>query len=164
VTNNSKLEAQSAPTYWQVQSNNNMDLHSHLQRCAGLVGILTPKDRKAPRGLLKVEKCKLDEIVPKKPKFAGRVPWLFLRDGSNGFSDRKMMKNWIFGEFFEKSVKVSLYHTLWYLIVWRLQSPISFFLHLIIWRKRIHMRVIMFFTCGKNLRCFGALLSNPISA
>ena len=37
-------------------------------------------------GLLKVEKCKLDEIVPKKPKFAGRGPWLFLRDGSNGFS------------------------------------------------------------------------------
>jgi hypothetical protein len=36
--------------------------------------------------LLKVEKCKLDEIVPKKPKFAGRRPWLFLRDGSNGFS------------------------------------------------------------------------------
>jgi hypothetical protein len=30
--------------------------------------------------------CKLDEIVPKKLKFAGRGPWLFLRDGSNGFS------------------------------------------------------------------------------
>jgi hypothetical protein len=40
----------------------------------------------APRGLLKVEKCKLDEIVPKKPKFSGRRPSLFLRDGSNGFS------------------------------------------------------------------------------
>ena len=37
-------------------------------------------------GLLKVEKCKLVEIVPKKPKFVGRGPWLFLRDGSNGFS------------------------------------------------------------------------------
>jgi hypothetical protein len=37
-------------------------------------------------GLLKVEKYKLDEIVPKKPKFARRRPWLFLRDGSNGFS------------------------------------------------------------------------------
>jgi hypothetical protein len=37
-------------------------------------------------GLLKVEKCKLDEIVAKKPKFAGRGPWLFLGDGSNGFS------------------------------------------------------------------------------
>ena len=36
-------------------------------------------------GLLKVEKCKVDEIVPKKPKFAGRGPWLFLQDGSNGF-------------------------------------------------------------------------------
>jgi hypothetical protein len=32
------------------------------------------KDRKAPRGLSKVEKCKLNEIVPKKPKFAGRGP------------------------------------------------------------------------------------------
>jgi hypothetical protein len=55
-------------------------------------------------GLLKVEKCKLDEIVPKKPKFAGGGPWLFLRDGSNGFPDRKMMKNWKLGEFFEKSI------------------------------------------------------------
>ena len=35
-------------------------------------------------GLLKVERCKLDEIVSKKPKFAGRGPWLFLWDGSNG--------------------------------------------------------------------------------
>ena len=45
----------------------------------------TSKDRKAPRGLLIVEKCKLDEIVPNKPKFAGRGPQLFLQDGSNGF-------------------------------------------------------------------------------
>ena len=37
-------------------------------------------------GLLKVEECKLDEIVLEKPKFAGRGPWMFLRDGSNGFS------------------------------------------------------------------------------
>jgi hypothetical protein len=37
-------------------------------------------------GFLKVEKCKLDEIVPKKPKFARRGPWLFLQGGSNGFS------------------------------------------------------------------------------
>jgi hypothetical protein len=35
---------------------------------------------------LKVKKCKLDEIVPKKPKFAERGPWMFLRDESNGFS------------------------------------------------------------------------------
>ena len=42
-------------------------------------------DRMAPRGLLKVEKCKLDEIAPKKPKFARRGPWLFLQDGFNGF-------------------------------------------------------------------------------
>ena len=46
---------------------------------------LTPKDRKAPKGLLNVEKCKLGEIFPKEPKFAGRGPSLFLRDGSNGF-------------------------------------------------------------------------------
>ena len=48
--------------------------------------LLTLKDWKAPMGLLKVEKCKLDETVPKKPKFAARGPWLFLRDGSNSFS------------------------------------------------------------------------------
>ena len=35
-------------------------------------------------GLFKVEKCKLDEIVPNMPKFAGIGPWLFLRDVSNG--------------------------------------------------------------------------------
>jgi hypothetical protein len=69
-------------------------------------------------GLLKVEKCKLDEIVPKKPKFARRRPSLFLRDGSNGFSrsendeELEFLANSLRRAFFDTSVKVSLYHTL----------------------------------------------------
>jgi hypothetical protein len=31
-------------------------------------------------------------------------------------------------------------------------------------KKKFHMRIMMSFTYGKNFRCFGALLSNPISA
>ena len=68
-------------------------------------------------GLLKVEKCKLDEIVPKKPKFARRGPWLFLRDGSNGFPQSEngrigFLANSLIRAFFGTSVKVSLYHAL----------------------------------------------------
>jgi hypothetical protein len=114
-------------------------------------------------GLLKVVKCKLDEIVPKKPKFAGRGPLLFLQDGSNGLFWSENDEGldfwrilWVAGE-----LELELGPNL---IAWRLQSPISFFPHLRLWRKKFHMRVMMFFTCGKNFRCFGALLSNPIPA
>jgi hypothetical protein len=59
-------------------------------------------------GFLKVEKCKLDEIVPKKPKFAGEDPGYFCKMDPMVFSDQKMMKDWIFGEFFESPESLSL--------------------------------------------------------
>ena len=55
-------------------------------------------------GLLKVEKCKLDEIVPKNPNLRGEDLGCFCEMDPMVFPNRIMMKNWIFGEFFEKNI------------------------------------------------------------
>ena len=51
-------------------------------------------------------------LFQRSPNLRGEDPGCFCKMDPMVFPDWKMTKNWIFGEFFETSVKVSLYHPL----------------------------------------------------